>query len=450
MKRNIVFSLLIVFLVIISGIILIKNSKDNRVVNPTLVNTSIVTKNTTPGETIVSPKNLLEKVQVFEYLSQSPEMLNKKIIFTKDAQENTQEVVPPSNSTEPRFLFEADKISREGNITAPIFKVFKNGIILYSIRNDYVNPPILYIWLNGKLTELGRYSDYSVSPDGKTIILVENIRKDCYIKNLGIMDTINYQKFYKILTEDKNLTPSLFFEENNNRCVYDGYDRDVIVGWSNEKNYKLLLQEDFSGQLQGYKNNLFELDINNGKKDKRVSMEERTYLDNDTNYNNILTRVEDTACCANINASNDQTFIYNLTNKAETKIFDEYLTYNNKEKAEEHNTENAVFSPGSKYIAQTIKNFFRKCEDCEVYQESPILLVTDLSGKEIYKEDGLKFLGWVDSTDLLVKSGVTYTNSSKEFSFIENSDEIVLVNVLTKERTSILKGDFKDVWILEN
>lgn len=393
------------------------------------------------------------KADVIKVVENKAVGLDKSIIFTKNLAEKIQVFELAPYSKNPELLFEVYKVivnGRKQYPTYPTFQISKNGLISYSMMDDSTSD--VYVWKDKYIQKIGRYSDYLISPDGKNIVAVNTVCTDC--ENFGYekTKTTYNQKFYKVSTDDTRFTPYLFYEEDsvyNGRVAEDNDIMYVVAGWLGQLGDKILLQKHYGGQLHSTYGNLFELVINSGEIKEVASLEGRVYINSDKNFNNITIASVDSACCGGLNYSNDQTFIYDVVNKVETKIFDEYQTYNNKEKEwlEQHSAGNAIFSPGEEYVAQTIYHLYDKCERCgELYNTPSTLLVTDLFGKEIYKENDMDVVGWIDSKKLLVKSYITY---SDDYKFVDNSGGLVIIDLLTKEKTPVLEGDFLDVWIIE-
>lgn len=384
---------------------------------------------------------------------------DKEAIFTKDLGNKVQVFKLSLQSKEPTLLFEVQKQIQPYNkqLESPVFEVAKN-VIVYSF-------PVaggIFIWNGQSVNPAPKMEGYSpghsLSPDGQTVLLIEG--KDNLNDNTS-PDVLVTQKFYK--SSINKPEPEFLYEETlktQGGNETGGYTAYTIVGWLD--NSKVLLQKHADLQLHQRDDGLYELDINTKKFSQKLPFEGKTYLSEDGNGRNFVAVIRDEACCGGINYSNDQTFVIDQTGK-ESKIFDEYSTYNNKEKThtEEHLTDNAYFSPGNKYIAQTIANIFAKCdpggpnsnsicsaEDGNPRDNPPTLMVTNFDGKDVFKKEGVQALGWLNPQTLLVKNDISYVKHSDAlWDYVPKSNGIAALNIETGELSIITKEDFDEAWV---
>ncbi len=371
----------------------------------------------------------------YQSLAQSSALdVDRSIVFAKDVSNTVQLFQLALYSHNPKLIFETSKfILREDN-SKPIqsFDVSNAGIVFYRISDRFV-PSVFVLTKNNTLAPLGRL-DYSASPDGKNIVVNITLDVDCKNRNVRTY----HQKIYRISADNIYASPTVLFED---WYMDDGTDNTQyysIAGWLKQSNDTVLLQKKYDSQLGATFNDVFTLDIYTTKIKQIFSIKDRQYKDIDQDTHNVIMATFDGACCGGLNYGNDQSFVYNLLKKTETKTFDEYATYNNEQKkwSEQHTAQKSIFSPKGNYIAHTIEHTYDTCERCgQIYNTPPTLLVTDVTGKEVYKENDAAVIGWIDADSILVKQ--------------KNNTELVSINMTTKEKTILLKDAFMDAWLVE-
>lgn len=369
---------------------------------------------------------------------------NTQIIYSVDLGDKVQ-LYKSTLTNNTILLFEFNKPPRSYDkwLPTPKIQVANDKSIIWDFPTGDKNTTA-YIW-NGNTTQT----------IDKTGLLSKNGTKIfnlTYTDNFGTEfssgDSIINNEF--TLIPLINLKPQILYQEKT--TAKDGlgtgaYTEYKTVGWLSDN--IVLMQQSYHGQLHGADNGLYYFNIPDKTLSKKLDFKGLTFISKNTAGNNFVAKIPDPNCCGGINYGDDQTFVIDQNGK-QTNIFDEYSYFNNKDKSEEHYTENAFFSPENNYIAQTIDHLAADTSH-DVSLLPPTVLVTTLDGKVVSKKESAKVLGWLDQKTILIKTNVTYIKKylpKPHWDYFEKSDGMYALDIETGKLTLILNSDFDSAWIL--
>ncbi len=421
------------------------------------------------AETILTEKSTEDEEVPSPQVNPFPFSETKNTLVTIEDRENSVAIYAININNKERVKFlEIVKPSINNNYQIekdrPAIQIANNGALVYTLDNTS-----LYFYDRDIVTK--RYVSnnefgFSLSPTGEYVIIIKaepkediNVVSERY-SQINNWEYVTQHYFYKVLLESKQPAEFLLQKDLTDN-TYDSETYFRFVDWSQVQSTNPWLQTWSLGQLSHTPNGLYELRV----EEKEIVdafplidqgiLNNRRFLNVSTDNRHIAYCNTDAACCGGINYTNNQTYTFNLDNKEEKKIFDEYDRYGNSTKShtEQHETKSLSFSPNNSLVAQTIYNLYRtrdEEEGAEKTTTSASLLITDINGNEKALFNNYALIGWLDNEVIVAaKKTVKSYLGFYSLNWWENEyNSIDIINVNTGDIETIYSGSFNDFGML--
>ncbi len=245
-------------------------------------------------------------------------------------------------------------------------------------------------------------NDFLISPTGLQIAWnINRLTKVIYDDRGGTSFTAHD---VKIASLDGHNTRTVLSEKmTSSGFLADHAESRQLLCWSRLNPDRLFLTTHFESQLNSGSRGLYSLDIKTNKI-KLINASVEEMLDFSPDERLIALTPVDETCCGGSNYTNNTVDILDLSSGKSKTIYDEWKEFNNiyngpdeAKGEEEYYPANALFSPSDDLIAISIagnKNF------------ATIRRVG--TGKEIFKMENSRVIGWIDNDHLLLGKGFKY------------------------------------------
>jgi hypothetical protein len=299
-----------------------------------------------------------------------------------------------------------------------------------------------------RFEERHKFPDYALSPDGETLAFCDAFAtatwdssasffvRESKIFTLSFGDTV-YRNF-----RSDTLDTGTFFD--------DAFYSRGILGWSSLDPNCIFLNNFYSGQLDHRSDDLLHYDIIKREYLQADSLVE-DYFSMSQNEEGILYTNNDETCCSGINYTNSLLLSYDRTSGAVDTLFNEYLTFNNEKKAEEHIPDYAEFSPDLSFVAYNLDEMVIPNATAndpgsmpEGDADNPMggyaVKVIKLEDRSQTEFRDRKFYGWLDTKNILVQNYKSYWAKNK---WDERFGSVCTININTGEEKVLLQENEK-------
>jgi hypothetical protein len=269
-------------------------------------------------------------------------------------------------------------------------------------------------WSNGsgaRFEDGTEFPPFGLSPDGHTIVVYAN-------RGIAFSDSAEGTVFTEFSISSIAVGEPSFGPLRLDTIAQGGYFADesfrrFLAGWCIADPACVLFSDFNAGQLYGTTQHLWKYSTAT-RQYTLLSPKVERYFSISLDDQFVLYTNNDETCCAGINYTDNQLIRLSVANDSTDILFDEFESFNNNDKGENHAPLNAELSPDKKRVATTIDDFIDlNSPTSEPTERDPgvadslfgdrYVLVMHSDGAEEREYHDRELLGWVDESHLLVR-----------------------------------------------
>ncbi len=299
-------------------------------------------------------------------------------------------------------------------------------------HDRYVAEVIFTGQVEVKFGESAHFPAFALSPNGNYIIAYAN-------RDLALIDTGAGTVITQFTAARLNIGEQMFQYFISDTAKFDGLYSDngfyrKFVDWATDDANCLIISDFYPGQLENRQVGIWKYNSVDGSRNE-IGPNVEQYLSISADGRYILYTNNDESCCGGTNYNDRLLILYEINTRTKQFLFDEWASYNNEGKAEEHIPINAELSPNNQLVATTISGYIdRGAKSNEPDDQGPdtvgnfkadrLVLVLKTDGTVCSKIRDRELLGWLDGSHLLIRPYFEQWNEPNKWISTEGDLEV--------------------------